>query len=285
MYDFEKPRGLEKNIENARKIESHLRLSTLPVGVKFYGIEDEIPENVGIKPDFKGTFCQFVTLARSERCLIRKNYLIERDNLTCPFAPGVLGFEEWKGYVATGEHMGGVHFDNAEAAMLAQKGIPKVEPYSIKAILIGPLYDLTVEPDIIMFAIVPGMSNKVLDGQMWNSGIPKQVTYFNMAGICATGAAQAYINNDLFIAFPCHGGRRMGLFLDDELLVTLNNKFFDEWILGMEKSYASGHSFPVGHYVRPNPPLPPHYKIIEWPDEVMPLGEWEKQQDKNKNKG
>ena len=35
---------------------------------------------------------------------------------TCPFAPGLLGFEEWTGHVVTGEHMGGVHFENAEAA-------------------------------------------------------------------------------------------------------------------------------------------------------------------------
>ena len=77
--------------------------------------------------------------------------------------------------------------------------------------------------------------------------------------------------------FPCHGGRRMGLFLDNELWVALHNDFFDQWVLGMEKSYASGHAYPTGHYLTPNPSLPPHFKILEWPDKIVPLGEWVKE--------
>jgi uncharacterized protein (DUF169 family) len=282
VSSFEKPRGSQENIKHARQIEEHLRISTLPVGVKFYKKGEEIPDGVGEKPDFKGTFCQFVSHARYERCQIRKNYLLERRHITCPFAPGLLGFEEWTGHVVTGEHMGGVHFENAEAARKSLLGVPRVEPFTMQAVLVGPLYDLTVEPDIIMFAVVPGMTNKVLDGQMWNSGEPKHIVYYNVAGICGSGAAQAYINNDLFISFPCHGGRRIGLFTDTELLVALNAGFFDEWVLGMEKSYASGHSYPVGHMLRPNPPLPPHFKIVAWPDKIMPLGEWERQQDEKR---
>jgi len=282
MYDFEKPRGTEENIQRARKIESHLRIPTMPVGVKFYKNEDDIPEGIGEEPDFGGTFCQFISHSRFERCEIRKNYLLSKGVIMCPFAPGVLGFEEWTGYIATGEHMGGVHFENAEAALMSQKGLPKVEPFTIKAILVGPLQDLTVEPDVIGFAICPGMSNKVLDGQMWNTGRPKEIMYYNMCGICGVGVAQAYNEKDLFIGFPCHGGRRMGLFLDTEIFVTLNVDFFNEWILGMEKSFASGHSYPVGHYLRPNPPLPPHYKILEWPNKIVSLSEWEEEEERKK---
>lgn len=282
MYDFEKPRGTEENIERARKIESHLRIPTLPVGIKIYKNEDDIPEGLGEKPDVTGTFCQFISYSRFERCQIRKNYLTTREVITCPFAPGILGYEEWTGHIATGEHMGGVHFENAEAARRSQEDIPKIKPFTVKAILVGPLQDLGVKPDVIVFAICPGMSNKVLDGQMWNTGKPKEMTYYNVCGICGVGVAQAYNKKDLFIAFPCHGGRRIGLFTDTELFVALNSAFFDEWILGMEKSYVSGHSFPVGHMLRPNPPLPPHYKILEWPDKIVPLSEWQKEQEQKK---
>ena len=277
MYDFEKPRGLAENIEKARKIESHLRIPTLPVGIKFFKKGEELPENIGERPDFAGTFCQFVSYSRFERCQIRKNYLIERQAITCPFAPGVLGFEEWTGHIASGEHFGGVHFETAEAARKSQQGLPKVKPFTIHAILVGPLMDLGVEPDVISFAICPGMSNKVLDGQMWNTGEPYTMTYYNMCGVCGTGVVQAYKNRNLFLGFPCHGARRMALFRDAELFVALNSGFFDEWILGMEKSYASGHSFPVGHMLRPDPPLPPHFKILEWPDKIIPLSEWKRE--------
>lgn len=284
MYDFEKPRGTADNIERARRIESHLRIPTLPVGIKIYKNEGDIPEGIGEEPDFGGTFCQFVSYSRFERSQIRKNYLIKRGALTCPFAPGVLGFEEWTGYIATGEHMGGVHFETAEAAMRSQEGLPRIEPFTVRAILVGPLQDLNVEPDVIGFAILPGMSNKVFDGAMWSTGKPKEITYYNICGICGTGVVQAYKNRDLFIVFPCHGGRRIGLFTDTELFTALNTDFFNEWILGMEKSFASGHSFPVGHMLRPNPPLPPHYKILEWPHKIVPYSDWEKEQEEKQKK-
>jgi uncharacterized protein (DUF169 family) len=180
--------------------------------------------------------------------------------------------------------MGGVHFDSAEAARRSQEGLPRLEPFTVQAILVGPLQDLTVEPDVIGFAIIPGMSNKIFDGTMWNTGTPKQIPYYNICGICGTGVAQAYKNRDLFIVFPCHGGRRIGLFTDTELFTALNTDFFDEWILGMEKSFATGHSFPVGHMLRPNPPLPPHYKILEWPDKIVLYSEWEKEQEEKQRK-
>ena len=274
MYDFEKPRGTKENVLRARQIEAHLRLPTLPVGVKVYKKGGKIPSDLGVRPDYTGTFCQFISSARFERCQIRKNYLLERSALSCPFAPGVLGFEEWTGHIATGEHMGGVHFENAEASRRSQEGLPKIKPFTVEAILVGPLQDLAVEPDVISFAIVPGMSNKVLDGQMWKTGKPKEIVYYNMCGVCGTGVAQAYNEKNLFLAFPCHGARRIGLFTDSEIFVALNAGFFDEWISGMEKSFVSGHSFPVGHYLRPNPPLPPHFKILKWPDQIVPLSEW-----------
>ncbi|MFC1799234.1 DUF169 domain-containing protein [Thermodesulfobacteriota bacterium] len=271
MYDFEKPRGTKDNILRVRKIESHLRLPTLPVGIKLFEKGDKVPEGLGEEPHFKGTYCQFMSQARFERCQVRKNYLIRRTTLICPYALGVLGFEEWGEEMATGKHFGGVHFESDAQAIKSQSGLPKIEPYTIEAILVGPLMDLTVTPDLIGFSISPGMSNKVFDGAMWDSGEPMQMTYHNMCGICGTGTAEAYLEKSLTVNFPCHGGRRMGLFFDNELWVALHNDFFDKWISGMEKAYASGHAYPTGHYITPNPGSPPHFKILEWPDKIVPL--------------
>jgi uncharacterized protein (DUF169 family) len=82
------------------------------------------------------------------------------------------------------------------------------------AILVGPLMNLPLEPDVLAFAIHPGMSNKVLDGAMWNNGEPCDITYCNMGGICGSCVAQEYNKKGLFISFPCHGARRIGFFAD-----------------------------------------------------------------------
>jgi uncharacterized protein (DUF169 family) len=170
----------------------------------------------------------------------------------------------------------GVHFETEEAAKRAQAALPRIKTNSIKAIMLGPLFDMPVKPDIIMFAVTPGMTNRVLEGQMWHKGEPKSSTYYNMCGGCSP-AALAYNNKDLFLEFPCTGARRMGLFGDNELVVSINIDYVDEWLLGLEKAYVTGHSYPIAPMVRFNPPPSPHYKILEWPDKIIPLDVWERE--------
>lgn len=281
MYELEKPRGLQKNIEMAAQIDYFLRLATLPVGVKFYGVNDTIPQLNAEKTDMKGTFCQYLAEVRYERCQPRRNFLIKRENLQCSYCPTVLGFEEWNETIDSGKMYEGVHFETAEGARKAQAAIPRIKANTMKAILIGPLFDLEVVPDIVMFAATPGMSNKIMEAQMWNTGNPKQSTYYNMCGVCSP-AALAYNNRDLFLEFPCTGGRRMGLFGDNELVVSVNINFMDEWFLNLEKAYYTGHSYPIAPMVRFNPPPSPHFKILEWPDKIVPLDEWVKANVKKK---
>lgn len=272
MYDFEKPKGLPRNIERAEKIDRHLRIPTLPVGLKFFKKNETVPEGLGKESDWNGTFCQFLSQARFERCTIRQNYIVRRKHVVCPYAPGVVGFEAWSEDINAGEHMGGVHFETAEAARRSQTAVPKIEPFTISALLIGPLMDFAVDPDIIAIAFQPGMSNKVFDGAMWQSGEPFTVKYYNMCGTCGA-VAQAYNERRMFMGFPDHGTRRMALFGDSELFAAIHLDFFDEWIVGMEKSFATGHSFPVGYMLSKPPASVPHFKIIKWPDEVVPFGE------------
>jgi hypothetical protein len=71
MYEFEKPRGTEENVVRARKIESHLRIPTLPVGIKIFKNEDGIPEGVGTSavPFASLYHIQDLKGARSERTI------------------------------------------------------------------------------------------------------------------------------------------------------------------------------------------------------------------------
>ncbi len=272
MYDFEKPKGLPRNIERAEKIDKHLKISTLALGLKFFKKGEEIVSGLENESTSPGTFCQFLSQTRFDRCTIRQNYLLRRKDIVCPYAPGVIGFEAWGEDVNSGDHMAGVHFETAEAARRAQSAVPKIEPFSIEAFLIGPLMDLEIDPDIIAIAFQPGMSCKLLDGAMWNTGEPFNIKYFNMCGTCGA-VADAYNKKNLVIGFPDHGTRRMALFGDAELFAAIHIEFFDEWILGMEKSFATGHSFPVGYMLKRPPASVPHFKIKEWPNNIVPFGE------------
>jgi len=235
------------NLARARKIERHLRPPTLPVGVKFWKPGDTIPPEAGIQSPFKYTWCQFLSLVRNNGADDRETFLVREEDITCHIAPSILGLEDMPPDLAAGKLLGEIHFLTEELCATAVETIPRV-PFRVAAITIGPLEDLRVEPDVIVMAITPGRTNKVMDGAMWLSGGRFVVQYANGCGACGNATAEPMTSNQVAtIAFMCHGARRWGGFEDHELGCGVRIDKFDTWIKGMEATWLTGHSYPIAH--------------------------------------
>ena len=233
------------NLARARKIERHLRLPTLPVGIKFWKEGETIPLNAGVKAKSRHTYCQFLSMVRNNGADDRQIFLVEKDDLTCHFATAILGFEDMTREVAEGK--GGIHFYDSELCAGAFETIPKI-PFRVKAITIGVLEDLPLVPDVIVLAVTPGRTNKVMDGATWFKGGRYVVQYGNGCGACGNATAEPMTSDQVAtIAFMCHGARRWGGFEDDELGCGVRIDKFDAWVLGMEATFLTGHSYPIAH--------------------------------------
>ena len=233
------------NLARARIIERHLRPPTMPVGVKFWKEGDTIPANAGVKWHSKQTYCQFLSIVRNNGADDREVLLIEKDDLTCQFAWSILGYEDMPPSVAEGN--GGIHFYDAELCRSAMATIPKI-PFRVKAITIGALMDLPLVPDVIVMALTPGRTNKVMDGAMWYKGGRFNVQYGNGCGPCGNATAEPMTSEQVAtIAFMCHGARRWGGFEDGELACGVRIDKFEAWVAGMEATWLTGHSYPIAH--------------------------------------
>ena len=233
------------NLARARKIDKHFRPPTLPVGVKFWREGETIPDNAGVKPRAKHTYCQFLSMVRNNGADDREIVVIEKDDITCPWAKGILGFEDMPKDVA--ESLAGIHFYDRDLCVSAMDTIPKI-PFRVKAITIGALEDLPLVPDVIVVAVTPGRTNKVMDGAMWFKGGRFVVQYGNGCGACGNATAEPMISDQVAtIAFMCHGARRWGGFEDDELGCGIRIDKFDAWVAGMEATWLTGHSYPIAH--------------------------------------
>jgi len=239
---------LQKNKERARQLERHLRMTTLPVGIRLWKVGEQIPAEAGERPSKKRSFCQFLTEARTFAADARPCFLIQADDFTCQIGPGMVGITERLESILSGEHVENIHFETKELAKSTMSTLVSLPAHSMQAATIAALEELPVEPDVIFAAVYPGMVNRLMDSSLWYTGGPYTTSYGSLAGICSGAAATAYMEESRVsvVAFPCMGSRRWGGFNDMEVAMAVNIKNFDTLIKGLENTFLTGHSYPIG---------------------------------------
>jgi uncharacterized protein (DUF169 family) len=236
------------NLRRARQIERHIRPLTLPIGVRFWKKGEQIPPEAGSPPDRTHSWCQFLTLAATNASDNRPTFLVRENDFACPIAPGMLGFRERMEDILSGGHVEQIHFETKELAKSSMDTLPSVPPHTVEAATVAALENLDVEPDVIVVKVSPGMVNRIMDASLWYTGGPYTTSYGSISGICASATAKAYIDQERVshIAFPCMGSRRWGGWTDNELALSVNIKQFATFIKGLENTWLTGHSYPIG---------------------------------------
>lgn len=262
----------DENLRRARKIERHIRPLTLPVGVRLWKKGETIPSEAGKRPAKTHSWCQFLTLARTNASDDRPTFLIRKEDFACPIAPGMLGFGERLESILSGEHVEQIHFETKALAKSTMDTLPSVPAFTIEAATVAALENLEVEPDVIMVAVSPGMVNRIMDSSLWYTGGPYTTSYGSLAGICASATAKAYVDRETVshIAFPCMGSRRWGGWGDYELALSVNIEQFDRFVKGLENTWLTGHSYPIAVHLVPEV-VESHHRIPDKPySEVYP---------------
>jgi len=160
----------------------------------------------------------------------------------------MVGLTERLESILSGEHVEKIHFETKELAKSSMSTLVSLPPYSMQAATIAALENFPVEPDVIFAAVYPGMVNRLMDASLWYTGGPYTTSYGSLAGICSGATATAYMDESRVsvVAFPCMGSRRWGGFNDMELAMAVNIKNFDTLIKGLENTWLTGHSYPIG---------------------------------------
>lgn len=256
---------LEKNLNVTKQIEQHIRPLTFPVGIKFIKPDENIDLNQYYKPAEKYNFCQYLSLARYDRCH-QDVYYVKKEDIICSMALVTLGFNDWPESYLNGSKFWNIHHKNLEDSKESVKSVPLMTRGAVDSLIIGPLEKMDVHPDIIFLGILPGQLNRISEGYQWFNSGGLNVKYSGICGICGWTVVKAYVEKTVVVGFPCQGSRRFGNYQDIELAVAISSDILDEFLDGLEKTYATGHSYPIGIGMYPNPSHAPHYRIIEWPD-------------------
>jgi len=238
----------KKNAHRAQQLERHLRLTTLPVGIRLWKNGETLPPEAGERPAKKHSWCQYLTMARTWAADARPTFLLKADDFSCLIGPGMVGITERLESILSGEHVQHIHFETKELAKSTMDTLASVPAHTMQAATITALENMKVEPDVVFAAVYPGMVNRIMDASLWYTGGPYTTSYGSLAGICSGATATAYIDQKRVsvVAFPCMGSRRWGGFNDMEVALAVNMKQFERFIKGLENTFLTGHSYPVG---------------------------------------
>lgn len=257
---------LEKNRKWANEINRHLRLTSHPIGLKFFK-EGECPKEAErlSKPY---TLCQYTTILRTAKVNTPPQY-ITKDECCCGFAWHILGYYDGKD-IASGERDVMIHYETYEGFRRAYESLARLDEGEIEGIAGGALEALQFEPDIIFFAVTPGQVNRFVDGYVWSHGGYLDIKFSGMCGICSNTMVKAYKEKDVVLGFPCFGGRRVGMYQDNEIAAAIHVNKLDDWLLSLDKTEVTGHSFPIAFDLNSETEGVPHFRIVEWPHKIEP---------------
>ncbi|MFQ5711571.1 MAG: DUF169 domain-containing protein [Candidatus Geothermarchaeales archaeon] len=241
--------------ELQEKIERELKLRTFPVGVKLLRKASEAPPDIQGVPN-KATVCQLSTLAR----LHGLTCMAKPEDIACGRGAASLGFRKLDADKTLKEDAY-VHFVDEEAAKRALEQIFRLPPESYEAVITGPLGDMPMKPDVVLIAGNSGQMLKIIEAAAWHDGERLTFSSLGVQGICGDAIAQSILSGKITVALPCWGARRVGGYLDEELVAAIPFKEVGRCLEGLVCLRKTGHPYPLPPQLVFPPPAPSHIKL------------------------
>jgi uncharacterized protein (DUF169 family) len=225
------------------KLNRYLRLSTFPIAVKLLKDQEKLKSIKFLKtPEEKLAICQLFSYARYYGWTMG---CVKGDNL-CPLAEITLGFEKSHRLFEEGAFFIGRYNETKEAAKKTTAMMPKLSYGIYSAIVVGALYRIDFEPDLILIWGNSAQIMRIIQGYLWKRGGRISMSTF-CDGVCADTISKAILTGELQIAFPCLGDRRFGMAKDTDLIASIPFVLIHEIIEGMEMTHKAGTRYPISY--------------------------------------
>jgi uncharacterized protein (DUF169 family) len=230
---------------------NHLKLEGFPVAVKM--IEDiSSLENIHYKgkPVRKVKknllVCQLISQARFYGRVVAG---LEQNLTLCRLGGDAMGFQ-----VDDYTHVySGSYFTSEEAARKMIGEMPKFERGKYKAILVGPMDRIPVEPDVTVIYGNVAQMLRIINGYLYDTGDRLTFSASGDAGLCSDTVVIPMATGKPHLAIPCNGGRLMSLPNQTEMACGIPFKELEHVLEGIK---YTGRNVPVMY--------PTAWQHIEW---------------------
>lgn len=188
----------------AERLVEILDLERQPVGVKFVKLDDNNYDFLGnYKSDTKHHYCQALMQASHGRKI-----LLNSENLNCAASSSALGFTSLHPKLASGmAHFNAGTLGTPEAAAKILKEVPRIPENSFSCIILSPLKDIEISPDIVVLEAQPEQLMWLSLASIYTSG---ERLHYNTAVVqaaCVDSTIVPFTSDKINLSLGCVGCR------------------------------------------------------------------------------
>jgi uncharacterized protein (DUF169 family) len=187
---------------------------------------------------------------------------IGREDISCPLAKIVWGFEPMLDYYLNGMTCAGMYTETPAAGAVSEVQVPRFEHGQYAYVLAAPLHRAEFQPDVV---VVYGNSAQVMRlvvGALWKRGGRIHSSFAGRID-CADEVIETMQKNDYQVVLPCNGDRIFAQTQDDEMAFTIPASKIDELVEGLEQTQKGGIRYPIPSWLRYTGQFPDKYTKME----------------------
>jgi uncharacterized protein (DUF169 family) len=158
--------------ETSDTLKSVLNLQREPAGIKFLKAGEEATFTGAYDAGAKSRYCQALMRAGNG-----EKVLLAAENISCPASAAAFGLKPLPDMLSSGQMMFKMGlFESPDAARNAMEGMTRLEQGKYASILLSPLENIEIEPDVVVI-----------------EALPEQLMWLSLASIYDTGKRLEFI--------------------------------------------------------------------------------------------
>lgn len=218
-------------LEYATKLKEILGLEREPVGVKF--LKEKEKQNLKDNYDdvTKTRYCQALMRAGNG-----EKVMVTSENISCPASAAAFGVKPLPEVLASGQMLYNLGlFATPEAGKKAMEGMTRLNLGDYHAVILSPLGDMEVEPDVVVVESKPEHLMWLSLAYIYETGERLQFNSAIFQATCVDSTVIPFVTGKLNSSLGCYGCRDATNIRDEENLIGIPYKKLNSVVKNLEQ--------------------------------------------------
>ncbi len=242
-------------------LDQTVRLTHFPLAVKMLRPGEPAPAKARRPAQDLGeriAICQGLAFSRRYGWSIAMG----REDISCPLAKVVWGFEPLLDYYVDGLACAGMYTATAEAGARTEAATARFAYGEYAGVVSAPLARANFEPDVIVIYANPAQVMRLLCAALYQRGGRLQSSFSGRLD-CSDAVIVTLQTGDYQVILPCNGDRIFAQTQDDEMAFALPAAKIGELVDGLAETQKNGIRYPIPSWLRYTGQFPEKYEKME----------------------
>lgn len=189
--------------ELSLKLKEVLKLEREPVGVKFVKEKEEMDYINHYDEKTKSRYCQALMRAGNG-----EKIKLTADNIACPASAAAFGLKPLPEMLSSGQMLYNMGlFATLKAGAKAMEGMTRLEQGKFSSVILSPLGDMEIEPDVVVFESKPEHLMWLSLASIYETGERLQFNSAIFQATCVDSTVIPFTTGELNSTLGCYGCR------------------------------------------------------------------------------